>query len=85
MKFNINDSVRVKLTDHGRDIWYHRNDELNKKFNLHPPLSSGYPLEVDGWFEEQLWVIMNVFGPHLYNGCKQVFEKNVMEILEEIK
>ena len=30
--FNINNIIKVKLTDCGRDIYYHQHDELNKYY-----------------------------------------------------
>lgn len=83
MKFNINNNVRIRLTPKGRKIWAHRYDELNKYY-VETVFKPEYPKEVDGWFEEQLWVIMNVFGPHLYNGGALLFETEI-EIPEDGK
>lgn len=55
IKFNINDTVKVKLTDMGKDIYYHQYDQ----FNLTPE----YP-EVDeiGYTKFQLWELMRLYG-----------------------
>lgn len=76
--FNVNHNVEVKLTDKGRDIYYHKNDWMNKKRNL----PNGYfpqvkPKEVDGWFECQLWELMEIFGSHMSMGLDNPFETNI--------
>jgi hypothetical protein len=64
MKFNVNNLVRVKLTDHGKKIL--QNDAIN------------LPKEdKDGWSEWQLWGLMSNFGQYLYNGCELPFEINI--------
>ena len=32
IKINLNETVKVKLTDLGKDIFYHRFDDLNKYY-----------------------------------------------------
>ena len=77
MKFNINDYVKVKLTNRGRDIYYHRNDELNKIPNVH--FEPEYPKESDGWFKEQFWIIMEIFGgKHMMMGFETPFETDII-------
>ena len=78
MKFNINDYVRVKLTDLGRYIYYHQYDELNKIYGKQV-CEPSYPKEVDGWYRAQLWSIMELFGPHIGMGKLNVFE-TIIEI-----
>ena len=64
MKFNINNLVKVKLTDQGKRILG----------NI--PLS--LPEEDEsGWSEWQLWHLMSVFGNDIYNGCILPFEINI--------
>ena len=31
VRINLNEWVKVKLTDHGKEIYYHRYDEVNKR------------------------------------------------------
>lgn len=64
MFFNINNLVRIKLTDEGRAIAA-REDRYFRS-----------PDE-DGWTSEQLWVVMQVFGPHLFNGGPLMFETEI--------
>ena len=44
IRINLNDVVKFKLTDHGKDIFYHRFDEVNAKMSIRmaiPECSSG--------------------------------------------
>lgn len=70
-KFNINNKVRVKLTDRGRKIHFDNFKEL-KLFQYSPPKE-----DEDGWSEWQLWVLMQEFGKHLENGCNIPFETEI--------
>ena len=60
---NINDFVWVKLTPAGNRV------VGEKTFQYH---DAG-----DGWSRWQLWVLMQVFGEHIYMGNPEhYFEKN---------
>lgn len=69
MTFNINDKVKVQLTELGRKILddQHRALEARfpavKQFGRHDPKDDS-----DGWSEWQLWELMNKFGGHFGNG-----------------
>jgi len=55
MKINVNDPVKVQLTDYGRKIL----------------LKNHYPMpkeDDDGWSEWQLWVLMEQLGQYCHNG-----------------
>ena len=72
MKFNINHTVKIKLTDHGRAILNRQRPSLLDRL-----------VEVDGWSEWQFWVLMQEFGNHVYNGCQLPFETEI-EINKEV-
>lgn len=66
MKVNINDKVRVKLTEHG--LLRLDNDEYLKWTKP----------DADGWLELHLWEAMFVFGPFMFNGNPNIpFETNI--------
>lgn len=69
MKININETVTVVLTDAGDKIW--RN---GRNFNI------GYYDPNTKILKEQLWVIMNVFGPEIWAGGTLLFLNNDIEI-----
>lgn len=67
-KLNWNDVIRVKLTDRGKDIYYHQYDWLTAHIvaperNI---LKPSYP-EVDenGYTEFQLWRFMELYGKYI--------------------
>lgn len=65
--FNLNDMVRVKLTDKGREV--HRAD-YDKLCEGWPTAPAYRPPEEDaeGWSVWQLWCLMHQMGPHCSNG-----------------
>ena len=86
MKFNINNYVRVRLTDKGRDIHKNRYDDLMKyhrRKGYIPPFPYT-PVKEDenGWSIWQLWMLMSIFGEHMYCGFDNVLEPEI-EIVEE--
>jgi hypothetical protein len=67
IKFNINDSVRVKLTEAGRSqILKQHKDIYGDRWQQYPVRK----IEEDskGWSEWQLHDLMNTFGEMLYMG-----------------
>ena len=64
--FNINYTVRVKLTDHGRKIHRERFRKLNASLIITANLKYSPPDEdADGWSRWQLWSLMADFGEHI--------------------
>lgn len=60
---NLNDTVRVRLTDHGREIHradYHATPTRAFWFPYSPPRE-----DADGWSDWLIWELMQLFGPHL--------------------
>lgn len=80
MEFNVNDYVRVRLTDLGRKIHRAEFDELNDKFeskmDYTPPNE-----DKDGWSRWQMHHLMRIFGLELFVGLDVPFEPNI--IIEE--
>lgn len=70
--FNINNYVKVKLTEKGKYIYYHQFDDMNEEILKMggKPLN---PIELkyddEGYVELQMLHFMEIFGKHLYNGC----------------
>jgi hypothetical protein len=70
--FNLNDHVRVKLTNYGKELI------ANDPDGAYP-----YSVDEDGWSEFQLWVLMELFGRHCYCGSvKLPFETPMKIVLE---
>lgn len=64
MKININENINVRLTPQGQELI--RKHYATYNVTWHP--------NADGWYKFQLWDLMNIFGPHLYAGCRVPFE-----------
>lgn len=74
IKININDFIKVKLTDLGKDIFYHRIDEVNEKYGREV-LKPRYPKEDEnGYTEFQLWDFMSLYGSYMGVGCPNVID-----------
>lgn len=81
IRINLNENVKVKLTDYGKDIYYHQYDELNRRLGKEL-LEPSFPIiEEDGYTEFQLWMFMELYGEHIGIGKKNVIEP--LEIVYE--
>lgn len=73
MKINLNEIIKVKLTDYGQEIYYHRNDDLilhgckyvEQKFKK---------TDENGYSKFQLWDFMNVYGRYMLLGVQNIIE-----------
>mgnify|MGYP003523234749 CR=1 FL=1 len=72
VKFNINGSVKVQLTEFGRKIVNESCGELQRWYDDNRALHNGPELKFeppkedkDGWSEWQFWKLMKTFGSHL--------------------
>jgi hypothetical protein len=73
IEFNVNETVRVRLTDRGRDILraYWAESTLPGREPYSPRISD------DGWYDTQLWNVMHVFGPHVRLGFDVPFDTTI--------
>lgn len=79
---NLNEIIKVKFTDYGRDIYYHRFDDLINRGAL--CLKPSYPkVDEDGYSEIQLWEFMQIFGPHIRMGMTEVVTESNSIYLDE--
>ena len=85
--FNINECIKVKLSQKGKLIYLEHQIEIQKRFNrdgikIDVPLS----IEVDseGFSSFQLWKFMEIFGSHMYCGAEPVIEECVLYLPEEL-
>lgn len=78
MLFNINGTVRVKLTEHGRQV-LKRNHEESWAAVKHPSPPEYHPPAEDlcGWSNWQMWRLMEEFGPHIRMGADNCFELEI--------
>ena len=88
--FNINDYVKVKLTEKGKYIYYHQYDEINADILK----TCGKPLDLtpielkyddEGYVKFQMWHLMEIFGKHLGNGLDIPFETTIKFKVDDLK
>ncbi len=75
VRISLNESVRFKLTDAGREIYRHQYDDV---ISLHPQIGIKPPepkLESEGYASMQLHQFMYAFGPHLIPGKPTPIER----------
>ena len=82
--FNINNWIKVKLTDKGREILQNYWNRICSKFPQLDPDPSYFAThtDADGYTRFQLWEFMQIFGEHLCLGSPLYVENN--EILFEM-
>lgn len=75
--FNANDCVRVKLTDKGIKLLAdHYGGEIPEWF------VKNYMFP-DGWYQFQLWDLMNIFGSFIHMGSDNPFNMNILLEVDE--
>lgn len=76
-KINLNETIKVKLTPYGAEIYYKQFDELNKQYGREICKPQMPRIDKDGYTEFQLWHFMELYGEHI-GMCKP----NVIEPLD---
>lgn len=80
MLFNMNDYIRVRLTDEGREQYRQSVEALR---SLMPPTAAAaFPFkprkeDANGWSEWQGWELMRTFGPWMTMAAPVPFEMTV--------
>ena len=77
IKFNINDYVRVKLTPYGISCLYKRYLKDREYWNKNNKFC--VVTDDDGYYETQLWCLMQEFGEYMTMGIGQTpFETEII-------
>ena len=76
-KINLNETIKVKLTPYGAEIYYKQFDELNKQCGREICKPHMPRIDKDGYTEFQLWHFIELYGQHI-GMCKL----NVIEPLD---
>lgn len=73
-KLNLNCIIKVRLTDYGKDIFYHQYDELNRASGR-TIIKPRFPdVDSDGFSKFQLWDFMHVYGKHMMLAAPEVIK-----------
>lgn len=78
-KINLNETVKVKLTPCGAEIYCKQFDELNKQYGKEICKPQMPRIDKDGYTEFQLWHFIELYGEHI-GMCKP----NVIDPIEII-
>lgn len=80
MKFNVNNYVKIKLNERGKEILLKEWEAMPESYRSRYPFKSPKEDE-EGWSKWQLWNVMETFGPHIFLGCVNPFDTEI-EICE---
>ena len=79
-EFNLNDYIKVKLNDKGKDIYYHQYDAWIDKTDL----KREYPkIDENGYTEFQAHEFIKLYEKHMKIGFDLPFEMNILIGFEE--
>ena len=79
VRINLNEFVKVKLTDLGKDIYYHQFDEMNKQWGRIICKPSFPKEDAEGYTKFQLWDFIEIYGEYF-----GMTKPNVIEPLDII-
>lgn len=68
VRINLNESVKFKLSERGKEIYRHRHDGYGFEYDREPKLDD------DGYMSMQLWTFMQIFGEHMTWGMPEVLK-----------
>lgn len=68
VRINLNETVKFKLSERGKEIYRHRHDGYGFEYDREPKLDD------DGYMSMQLWSFMWIFGNHMIPGVPGVLK-----------
>ncbi|MPS73986.1 MAG: hypothetical protein E2590_12700 [Chryseobacterium sp.] len=77
-KFNINNTVKIKLTDLGCKVLADEHNQWSVTEDHRTPEYYKNKCDEKGYYTIQLWQLMNIFGSSLSMGCNLSFETNIL-------
>jgi len=80
-KFNVNNYVKVKLTERGKEILRDRHEELDHHIKSRGGKGVGtfiLRLDEEGYYKTQLWMLMETFGEHISIASEPPFETDII-------
>lgn len=82
MELNINETVKVKLTDSGIEILNNKHLKIQRIMKTNNPNHAEeafvLKLDKDGYYLCQIWYLMSVFGPYTGVGKLLPFDTNII-------
>lgn len=81
IRINLNEPIKVKLTDWGKEIYYHQYDRANQIAGREICKPKFPKEDENGYTEFQLWRFMELYGEHMGMTLPNVIEP--LEIVYE--
>ncbi len=81
IRINLNEPIKVKLTDWGKEIYYHQYDRINQIVGREICKPKFPKEDKNGYTEFQLWCFMELYGEHMGMTLPNVIEP--LEIVYE--
>ena len=81
IRINLNEPIKVKLTDWGKEIYYHQYDRANQIAGREICKPKFPKEDENGYTEFQLWCFMELYGEHMGMTLPNVIEP--LEIVYE--
>ena len=83
VRINLNKPIKVKLTDWGKEIYYHQYDRINQIAGREICKPKFPKEDENGYTEFQLWCFIELYGMHMGMTLPNVIEP--LEIVYERK
>jgi len=84
VQFNVNRTVKVKLTEYGRECLRRNYDELSAGYNGKLKWEFELPKEdAEGWSKWQMHSLMEQLGRYMRLGCACPFDPNIRIEIED--
>lgn len=74
LRINLNEPIKVKLTDWGKEIYYHQYDRANQIAGREICKPSFPKEDENGYTEFQLWCFIELYGMHIGMTLPNVIE-----------
>lgn len=73
-RINLNERIKVKLTDYGKEIYYHRFDDVFRQTELSVFKPEFPKTDEEGYTTFQLWDFIHIYGNYIDMGLPTVIE-----------
>lgn len=73
-RINLNERIKVKLTDYGKEIYYHRFDDLFRQTELSVFKPEFPKTDEEGYTTFQLWDFIHIYGNYIDMGLPAVIK-----------
>lgn len=75
VRINLNEIVKFKLSERGKEVYRHRYDGYGFEYNREPEIDD------NGYMRMQLWTFMQIFGEYMNPARPEVLKP--LEIIYE--